>query len=121
MDEFAINITDSRNLVNFSSDMDRFKLIQTSELYSSATSGETRTIAWSHHHQLAMVCTKGLYVMELLPNPTYTSPNLNFKPQFIQRDSGGNPVLDRLGLNVAELANEVQLTVYSLLGTIYVL
>ena len=87
--------------------MDHFKLVQTSELYSSVTSGETRALAWSAHHQLALVCTKGLYVMDLLPNPNFTAPTLNFKPQFIPRDTGVNPVLDHLGVDVAALAGEV--------------
>ena len=59
-------------------------------------------LAWSTDHQLAILTSKGAYIMDLIPTPTNISSSLNIEPLFIQNDKLSNPCQKNLGINISE-------------------
>jgi hypothetical protein len=80
--------------------MEPFKIIQSSRMLSSVSTDSA--LAWSTDHQLAILTSKGAYIMDLIPTPTNISSSLNIEPLFIQNDKLSNPWQKNLGLELSE-------------------
>ena len=59
-------------------------------------------LCWSTDHQLAILTSKGVYILDIIPNPTNISCSLNIEPVFIQNDKLPNPWQKSLGLEISE-------------------
>lgn len=80
--------------------MEPFKIIQCSRLLSSISTDSG--LSWSSDHQLAIITSKGVYIMDIVPNSTNTSPSLNFEPLFLPNDKESNPWQRHLDIKISE-------------------
>ena len=80
--------------------MEPFKVIHSSRLLSSISTDSS--LAWSNDHQLAVITSKGLYIMDIIPNSLNVSSSLNIEPLFLPNDKETNPWQKYLDINVSE-------------------
>ena len=59
-------------------------------------------LSWSNDHQLAILTSKGAYVMDIIPNPTNISHALNIEPLLIPNDKLSNPWQKNIGIEISE-------------------
>ena len=85
--------------------MEKFKIIHTSKMLSSVSTDSA--LAWSSDHQLSVVTSKGIYIMDIVPNSTNASPVLNTEPIVIPNDKLPNPWQKNLGVNWDETEKTV--------------
>ena len=80
--------------------MEQFRLLQSSRMLSSVSTDLALT--WSDDHQLAILTSKGVYIMDIVPNATNISNNLNVEPLFIANDRITNPWQKHIDMKISE-------------------
>ena len=80
--------------------MEQFKLIQSSRMLSSVSTD--LAISWSDDHQLAILTSKGVYIMDIVPNSTNVSTNLNIEPVFLTNDKQSNPWQKDIDIKISD-------------------
>ena len=80
--------------------MEPFKVIQSSRLLSSVSTDFA--LAWSNNHELAVITSKGLYIMDVIPNPLHTSTSLNIEPILLPNDKESNQWQKNIDIKITE-------------------
>ena len=80
--------------------MDPFKILQSSRLLSSISTDSG--LAWSSDHQLAIITSKGVYIMDVVPNSNNISLSLNFDLLLLPNDKEPNPWQKHIDIEITE-------------------
>ena len=80
--------------------MEQFKLLQSSRMLSSVSTD--LALSWSDNHQLAILTSKGVYIMDIVPNAINVSNTLNIEPSFLANDKVSNPWQKELDIKISE-------------------
>ena len=85
----------------------QMRVIQTVPLTAGVSTSSG--LHWSEDDKVCALTNKGLLIYELIPNPCFTAPQLNWRRTMIPNPERGNPYLHDVGIDRDTLMNELSL------------
>ena len=85
----------------------QMRVIQTVPLTAGVSTSSG--LHWSEDDKLCVVTNKGLLIYELIPNPCFMGPQLNWRRAMIPIPERGNPYLHDVGIDRDVLMSELSL------------
>ena len=85
----------------------QMRVIQTVPLTAGVSTSSG--LHWSEDDKVCALTNKGVLIYELIPNPCFTGPQLNWRRAMIPNPERGNPYLHDVGIDRDTLMNELSL------------